>query len=67
MAAAAINTRPDLEISDGPPPKIFQQLADAFLDGLPPEIIEAEIVVATSPENLQSSQISGRPGSSVLY
>jgi class 3 adenylate cyclase len=41
MAAAAISTRPDLEISDGPPPKIFQQLTDAFLAGLPPETIEA--------------------------
>jgi len=41
MAAAAISTRPDLEISEGPPPKIFQQLTDAFLAGLPPETIEA--------------------------
>jgi len=41
MAAVAISTRPDLEISDGPPPKIFQQLTDAFLAGLPPETIEA--------------------------
>ncbi len=41
MAAAAINTQPHLEIADGPPPKVLQQLTDAFLAGLPTVIIEA--------------------------
>jgi class 3 adenylate cyclase len=39
MAAAAISTQPDLEIADGPPPKILQQLTDAFLSGFALEII----------------------------
>ena len=47
MAAAAINTQPDLEIADGPPPKMLQQLTDAFLAGLPAEIIDAVEAAST--------------------
>ena len=47
MAAAAISTQPDLEIAAGPPPKILQQLTDAFLAGLRPEIIEAVEAAST--------------------
>jgi class 3 adenylate cyclase len=47
MAAAAINTQPDLEITGGPPPKILQQLTDAFLAGLPAEIIDAVEAAST--------------------
>ena len=46
MAAAAIRTQPDLEITKGPPPRVLQQLTHAFLTGLPPETMEA--VEATS-------------------
>ena len=41
MAAAALSSQPDLEITDGPPMKILQQLTDAFLAGLETEIILA--------------------------
>jgi class 3 adenylate cyclase len=47
MAAAAISTQPDLEITGGPPPKILQQLTDAFLAGLPAEIIDAVEAAST--------------------
>jgi class 3 adenylate cyclase len=47
LAAAAISTKPDLEIAAGPPPKILQQLTDAFLAGLRPEIIEAVEAAST--------------------
>jgi class 3 adenylate cyclase len=46
MAAAAIRTQPDLKITEGPPPRILQQLTQVFWAGLPPEIMEA--VEATS-------------------
>jgi class 3 adenylate cyclase len=46
LAAAAIHTQPNLEIKEGPPPKILQQLTHAFLAGLPVETMEA--VEATS-------------------
>jgi class 3 adenylate cyclase len=41
MAAAAIRTQPNLEITEGPPPKVLQQLTQAFLAGLPLETMEA--------------------------
>ena len=47
MAAAAISTQPDLEIAGGPPPKILQQLTDAFLAGLAPEVIGAVEAAST--------------------
>jgi hypothetical protein len=46
MAAVAIRAQPDLEIADGPPPKVLQKLTHAFLSGLTPELLEA--VEATS-------------------
>jgi class 3 adenylate cyclase len=41
LAAAALRTQPDLDISRGPPPKVLQELAHAFLAGLPPKRTEA--------------------------
>lgn len=46
MAAAAIRTQPNLEITEGPPPRILQQLTQVFLTGLPTQTTEA--VEATS-------------------
>jgi class 3 adenylate cyclase len=46
MAAAAILSQPDLEITAGPPPKILQQLTQAFLAELQAETVEA--IEATS-------------------
>ena len=46
LAAAAIHTQLNLEIKEGPPPKILQQLTHAFSAGLPLETMEA--VEATS-------------------
>lgn len=39
MAAAAIRTQPELEVTDGPPPKVIQQLTRVFLGGLPPAVV----------------------------
>jgi class 3 adenylate cyclase len=47
MAATALNAQPDLEIKDGPPPKILQQLTQAFLSGLAPETVEAVEAAST--------------------
>lgn len=47
LAAAALRTQPDLEISGGPPPKVLQQLTHAFLAGLPSEITEAVEAAST--------------------
>jgi class 3 adenylate cyclase len=55
MAAAAIRTQPDLEITEGPPPKVLQQLTQAFLAGLPEkttEVVEAASVVRRVTEPL---------------
>jgi hypothetical protein len=55
MAAAAIRTQPDLEITEGPPPKVLQQLTQAFLAGLPEktmEVVEATSVVRRVTEPL---------------
>jgi len=41
LAAAALRAQPDLELVDGPPPLILQQLTQAFLSGLSPEAAEA--------------------------
>ncbi|KRT66015.1 MAG: hypothetical protein A2Z36_01680 [Chloroflexi bacterium RBG_19FT_COMBO_48_23] len=41
LAAAALRTQPDLEITGGPSPKVLQQLTSAFLTGLHSEIREA--------------------------
>jgi class 3 adenylate cyclase len=41
MAAAALRSQPNLEISEGPPPKVLRQLTSAFLGGLTPETAEA--------------------------
>jgi class 3 adenylate cyclase len=41
LAAAALRAQPDLELADGPPPLILQQLTQAFLSGLSPEAAEA--------------------------
>lgn len=46
MAAAAMRKQPNLEIKEGPPPKVLQQLTQAFLAGLSLETMEA--VEATS-------------------
>jgi class 3 adenylate cyclase len=47
MAAAAILTQPDLEITHGPPPKLLEQLTSTFLSGLPPETVEAVEAAST--------------------
>ncbi len=47
MAATALHAQPDLEIKDGPPPKILEQLTQAFLSGLVPETVEAVEAAST--------------------
>jgi class 3 adenylate cyclase len=47
MAATALRAHPDLQIKDGPPPKVLQQLTQAFLAGLQPEIVEAVEAAST--------------------
>lgn len=47
MATAAIRTQPELEIIDGPPPKVLQQLTHVFMGGLSPETIEAVEAAST--------------------
>ena len=47
MAATALHAQPNLEIKDGPPPKILQQLTQAFLSGLLPETVEAVEAAST--------------------
>ena len=47
MAATALNAQPDLEIKDGPPPKILQQLTQAFLSELVAETVEAVEAAST--------------------
>ncbi len=47
MAAAAIRNQPDLEITDGPPLIILQQLTNVFLSGLPREGMEAGEAAST--------------------
>jgi class 3 adenylate cyclase len=41
LACAAIKNNPDLEMIEGPPPKVLKHLTDRFLSGLPLEIKEA--------------------------
>ena len=41
LASAAIKNNPDLDMVDGPPPKILQHLTDRFISGLPSDIKEA--------------------------
>ena len=41
LAAAALRAQPDLELTEGPPPVILQQLTQAFLSGLSPDAAEA--------------------------
>jgi class 3 adenylate cyclase len=41
IAAAAIHNQPDLEITEGPPPKVLQQLTQTILAGLPSETMVA--------------------------
>jgi len=47
MAAAAIRTDPDLEITVGPASKVLQQLTKAFLAGLPLDSVEAVEAAST--------------------
>jgi len=47
MAAAAIQTQPDLEISAGPPPKVLHQLTQVFMSGLPTKTKDAVIAAST--------------------
>jgi class 3 adenylate cyclase len=47
LAATAIRTQPNLEIKEGPPPKILQQLTYAFLAGLPIGTVEAVEAAST--------------------
>ncbi len=41
LASTAIKNNPDLEMVEGPPPKVLQHLTDSFLSGLPLETKEA--------------------------
>ena len=41
LAVAALGSKPNLEIADGPSPKILQQLTEVFLSGLSSDIIKA--------------------------
>jgi class 3 adenylate cyclase len=47
LAAAALRTQPDLDISAGPPPRVLQELADAFLTGLPAKRTECVEAAST--------------------
>ena len=47
IAAAAMISQPDLEIVDGPPPKMLQQLTQAFLKGLPRKILDSVEAAST--------------------
>ena len=47
MAAVAIRTSPDLQISAGPAPNVLQQLTKTFLAGLPPDTVEAVEAAST--------------------
>ena len=47
LAAAALRTQPDLDISRGPPPKVLEELTAAFLAGLPAEATEVVEAAAT--------------------
>jgi class 3 adenylate cyclase len=47
LAAAALRTHADLDLSAGPPPKVLQELTSAFLAGLPPETTEAVEAAST--------------------
>jgi class 3 adenylate cyclase len=47
LAAAALRTQPDLDLSGGPPPKVLQELTSAFLAGLPRETTKAVEAAST--------------------
>lgn len=47
MAAAAFRAKPDLQIQDGPPPNVLQQLTGAFLSGLSPDTVKAVEAAST--------------------
>jgi class 3 adenylate cyclase len=47
LAASALRTQPDLEIDEGPPPKVLRQLTQAFLTGLSPEVMQVVEAAAT--------------------
>jgi len=47
LAAAALRTQPDLDITGGPPPNVLPQLTQAFLAGLPSQTTEAAEAAAT--------------------
>jgi class 3 adenylate cyclase len=47
LACAAIKNNPDLEMIEGPPPKVLKHLTNRFLSGLPLEIKEAIEASAT--------------------
>lgn len=47
LAAAALRTQPDLDVSGGPPPRVLQQLTQAFMVGLPSETTEAVEAAST--------------------
>ena len=55
MAAVAIRSQKDLDITEGPPPEVLRQLTQAFLAGLPMETskaVEATSVVRRVTESL---------------
>jgi class 3 adenylate cyclase len=47
LAVAALRTQPDLEIDQGPPPKVLQRLTEAFLTGLAAEVMQVVESAAT--------------------
>ena len=47
LAVAALRTQPDLEIDQGPPPKVLQRLTQAFLTGLSSEVMQVVEAAAT--------------------
>lgn len=47
LASAALGTQPDLDLAEGPPPNVVQQLTTAFLTGLPSTTMEAVEAAST--------------------
>jgi class 3 adenylate cyclase len=47
LGVSALRTQPDLEIDEGPPPKVLRQLTQAFLTGLSSEVMQVVEAAAT--------------------
>lgn len=47
LAVAALRTQPDLDVVQGPPPKVLQRLTQAFLSGLSSDVMQVVEAAAT--------------------